>query len=173
MAINRRTGAGSTSVSLHPLLDAVNRRLLTRLQSDPRMSVAELARQLQMSAPAVRERLDKLEQSGVITGYRVEIDPAALGLPVTAIARVRPSAGQLGRVAELAAAIANVTECQRITGEDCFLLKVHAASVEQLADILDRLQLYGQTVTSVVVSTPVPPRDLPLEESQEPWPSTS
>lgn len=92
----------------------------------------------------------------------MEIDPAALGLPVTAIARVRPGPGQLGRIAELAASTPDVTECRRVTGEDCFLLTVHAATVESLSDVLDKLQLHGQTVTSLVVSTPVPLRNLPV-----------
>ena len=95
------------------------------------------------------------------TGY-VPVDPAALGLPVTAFARIRPVTGKLSTIAELAQTLPQVTECHRITGEDCFLVKVHAPTVEQLEDILDRFLLYGQTVTSVVVSTPVPPRPLPL-----------
>jgi len=69
-------------------------------------------------------------------------------------------------VAELAASLPQVSECHRITGEDCFLVKVHAPSVEQLEDVLDRFLLYGQTVTSIVVSTPVPTRPLPLDVTQ-------
>jgi Lrp/AsnC family leucine-responsive transcriptional regulator len=92
----------------------------------------------------------------------MDVDPAALGLPVTAWARVRPSAGQLPKVAELAASLPQITECHRITGEDCFLLKVHAAAVDQLEEVLDQFLLYGQTVTSIVVSTPVAPRPLPV-----------
>jgi Lrp/AsnC family leucine-responsive transcriptional regulator len=100
----------------------------------------------------------------VITGYRVEIDPEALGLPVTAFARIRPVPGQLPRIAELAGRIAQVSECYRITGEDCFLVKVHAATVPDLEELLDQFLTYGQTVTSIVVSTPVPPRALPLPD---------
>jgi len=116
-----------------------------------------------MSPPAVTERVERLERAGVISGYRMDVDPAALGLPVTAFARLRPAAGQLNKVAELVATMPHVTECHRITGEDCFLLKVHASSVERLADTLDRLQFHGQTVTSIVVSSPVPRRPLPLQ----------
>jgi Lrp/AsnC family transcriptional regulator, leucine-responsive regulatory protein len=86
-----------------PLLDEVNRRLLAELDADPRAGAAELARRVGMSAPAVRERLTRLEESGVIRGYRLDVDPAALGLPVAAWVRVRPGPGQLTRVAELAA----------------------------------------------------------------------
>jgi len=127
------------------------------------MAMSTLARRVKMSAPAVTERVQRLERAGVITGYRLEVDPAALGLPVTAFARIRPAAGQLSKVAELARSLPEVTECHRITGEDCFLIKVHAPAVQELETLLDQFLIYGQTVTSIVVSTPVPPRPLPVE----------
>jgi Lrp/AsnC family leucine-responsive transcriptional regulator len=100
----------------------------------------------------------------VITGYRLEIDPAALGLPVTAFARIRPTAGQLPKVAQLAAELPEVSECHRVSGEDCFLIKIHAAAIGDLETTLDRFLTYGQTITSIVVSTPVPPRPLPVSD---------
>ena len=124
--------------------------------------MSALARRVKMSAPAVTERVQRLERAGVITGYRLEIDPAALGLPVTAFARIRPTAGQLSKIAELAQSLPQVSECHRITGEDCFLIKVHAPSVADLETLLDQFLTYGQTVTSIVVSTPVEPRPLPI-----------
>jgi len=127
------------------------------------MAMSALARRVKMSAPAVTERVQRLERAGVITGYRLEVDPAALGLPVTAFARIRPAAGQLSKVAELARSLPQVTECHRITGEDCFLIKVHASAVQELETLLDQFLIYGQTVTSIVVSTPVPPRPLPVD----------
>jgi Lrp/AsnC family transcriptional regulator, leucine-responsive regulatory protein len=144
------------------LLDEVNVRLLRALHADPRISMSALGRRIGMSAPAVTDRVQRLERAGVITGYRLEVDPAALGLPVTAFARVRPVPGQLPKVAGLARRLERVSECHRITGEDCFLIKVHAATVPEIEDILDQFLVYGQTVTSIVVSTPVPPRPLPL-----------
>ena len=99
---------------------------------------------------------------GVITGFRVEVDPAALGLPVAAFVRVRPTAGQLVRIIALAESLPQVSECHRITGEDCVLVKVHAAEIGELERTLDQFLLHGQTVTSIVVSTPVPPRPLPV-----------
>ena len=140
------------------LLDEVNRRLLAALGADPRLSAAELARRVGLSAPAVRERLTRLTEAGVIRGYRLDIDPAALGLPVTAWVRVRPGPGQLPRIAELAARTPEVSECHRISGEDCFLLKVHVPAIDALEAVLDQFLLYGQTHSSFVVSTPVPPR---------------
>jgi Lrp/AsnC family transcriptional regulator, leucine-responsive regulatory protein len=147
------------------MLDAINRQLLMELQAEPRISMSALARRVGMSAPAVTERVQRLEREGIITGYRVDIDPAALGLPVAAFVRIRPTAGQLPKLAELAASLPQVSECHRITGEDCFLLKVHAASVQDLETTLDQFLVHGQTVSSLVVTTPVPPRSLPLTTS--------
>jgi Lrp/AsnC family transcriptional regulator, leucine-responsive regulatory protein len=145
------------------LLDDINRRLLAELSADPRIGMSALARRVKMSAPAVSERVQRLERAGVITGYRLQVDPAALGLPVTAFARIRPVAGQLSKIAELARSLPQVSECHRITGEDCFLIKLHAPSVADLETLLDQFLAYGQTVTSIVVSTPVPPRPLRIE----------
>jgi Lrp/AsnC family transcriptional regulator, leucine-responsive regulatory protein len=146
------------------LLDAVNRRLLRELAADPRIAMSALARQVGMSAPAVSERIQRLERAGVITGYRADISPAALGLPVTVFVRIRPTAGQLPKIAQLAQETPEVSECHRISGEDCFLIKMHAAAIEDIETALDRFLTYGQTITSVVVSTPVPPRTLPIAD---------
>jgi Lrp/AsnC family transcriptional regulator, leucine-responsive regulatory protein len=143
-------------------LDPTNLRLLRELHADPRITMSALARQVGMSSPAVTERVQRLQRSGVITGFRMDVDPAAIGLPVTAFARIRPAAGQLPKVAELAGELVEVSECYRITGEDCFLVKVHAPTIGDLEQVLDRFLLYGQTVTSIVVSNPVPPRALPI-----------
>ena len=144
------------------LLDEVNLRILTELQDSPRLPMAELGRRIGMSAPSVTERVQRLERAGVIAGYRLDIDPAAVGLPVTAFTRIRPMPGSLPKIAELAAELPEVTECYRITGEDCFLIKLHAPAIEQLEATLDRFLAYGSTTTSIVVSTPVPRRPPPL-----------
>jgi Lrp/AsnC family transcriptional regulator, leucine-responsive regulatory protein len=146
------------------LLDTVNRQLLRELTADPRITMSALARRVGMSPPAVSERVQRLERAGVITGYRVEISPAALGLPVTAFVRIRPTAGQLHKIAQLARETPGISECHRISGEDCFLVKVHVAAVEDLEKTLDGFVNYGQTITSIVVSTPVPPRVLPIPD---------
>ncbi len=139
-------------------LDAIDRRLLAALADDPRASTPALARAVGMSAPAVRERLNRLHDSGVIRGYRVDVDPAALGMPVTAWVRIKPGPRQLPRITELARETPQISECHRVTGEDCFLLKVHAPTIADLEPILDAFQLHGQTTSSFVVATPVPPR---------------
>ena len=118
-----------------------------------------------MSAPAVTERVQRLEEQGVIAGYRLELDPAALGLPIAAYVRVRPGPGHLQKIAALVQGMPEVVECHRITGEDCFLIKVHVAAVDRLETVLDVFLPYGQTTTSIVQSSPVPRRGPPL------WPS--
>ena len=140
----------------------MNRQILGVLQEDPRLSMAELARRAGMSTSAVTERVDRLRADGVVAGWRLEVDPAALGLPVTAYARMRPGPGQLAKVTALVPDVSEVTECHRITGDDCFLLKLHVASMTHLAEVLDRLSVHGQLTTSIVVSTPVPLRSVPL-----------
>ncbi len=139
-------------------LDEINRGILAALADNPRQSTAELARTVGMSAPAVRERVGRLERAGVIRGYRLDVDPAAIGLPVTAWVRIRPGPGQLPKIADLARDTPRVSECHRISGEDCFLLKVHVPAVEDLQEVLDAFLLFGQTTSSFVVATPVPPR---------------
>jgi Lrp/AsnC family leucine-responsive transcriptional regulator len=150
------------------LADAVNLRILAEMRGQPRITMSELGRRVRLSAPAVTERVQRLERSGVIAGYRLELDPAALGYPVSAYVRIRPGPGQLRRIAELAAEIPEVTECHRITGEDCFIMRVHASAIDQFETVLDKFLLYGQTTSSIVQSTPVQPRPLPLPEGVSP-----
>src|SRR3954452_2189073 len=97
------------------LRDARNVELLRLLCADPRASISALARRIGMSAPAVRERVQRLEEAGIITGYRLEIAAPALGYPIAAFVRIRPMPGQLGKIAELAQAMPQVVECNRIT----------------------------------------------------------
>ena len=141
-------------------LDATNLRLLEELQRDARVSQAELGRRVGLSAPAVAERLGRLERDGTITGYRAAVDPRALGLSLAAIIRMRPAPRQIPKVAEVAQATPEVCECHRVTGEDCFYMKVHVRSVEHLEEVIDRFTPYGQTTTSIIQSSPVLAREL-------------
>jgi Lrp/AsnC family leucine-responsive transcriptional regulator len=150
------------------LRDARNLDLLRLLRDDPRISTSELARRVGMSAPAVRERVLRLEEAGIIRGYALELDPAALGYPLCAYIRVRPAPGRLPHVAELARCLPQVVECHRVTGEDCFVLKVHLRALEQLDELIDQFLAHGQTTTSLVQSTPVLPRGLPLPDQAAP-----
>jgi len=144
------------------LLDSRNQKLLAALLKNPRASVTDLARKVGLSAPATRERMLRLEEAGVITGWRVEIDPQALGFPIAVLIRVRPMPGQLPKIAKLAQSLPQVTECHRITGEDCFLMRAHLRALDELDGLLDKFLIYGQTTTSIVQSSPVAPRSLPL-----------
>src|SRR5881409_2521073 len=121
-----------TYVTPHAALDEVNIRILEELRRDPRLTMTELGRRVGMSSPAVTERVRRLEESGVIRGYRLEGDPAALGLPISAYIRIRPNPGQLPKVAELAREIPEVVTCDRVSGEDCFVLRIHLPGLEQL-----------------------------------------
>jgi Lrp/AsnC family transcriptional regulator, leucine-responsive regulatory protein len=147
-----------------PLLDETDRKIISELANDGRVSFAELGRRVNLSPPTVAERVQRLERQGVITGYRAEIDPRALGYPLEAIVRVKPAPGQLARVPELAATIPQVGECHRITGEDCFFLRVHLRSIDELSELLDQFLVYGDTTTSIVNATPVPRRDPPVPD---------
>jgi Lrp/AsnC family leucine-responsive transcriptional regulator len=160
-----RLNTGATYKAMNggvQLLDQVNVRLLHELQADPRITMSALARQVGMSAPAVTERVQRLEQAGVITGYTLRVDPTALGYPVAVFVRIKITTGRLDRFAAFVETVPEVVECYRVTGEDCFLLKVHIPSLDHLAALLDRFMMHGQTTSSVVVATPVAARPLPL-----------
>ena len=148
------------------LRDERNLELIRLLQADPRASISELARRIGMSAPAVKERLTRLEEEGVIAGYRLDLDPKALGWPIMVFVRVRPMPGQLPRIAELARSLPQVAECHRITGEDCFYIKLHLRSIEELPELLDQFLLYGQTTTSIINESPIPDRPPPPAREQ-------
>jgi Lrp/AsnC family leucine-responsive transcriptional regulator len=144
-------------------VDATNRLLLTELQRNARLSLAELGRRVGLSSPAVAERLQRLEQNGTITGYSAQVDPRALGLSLSAIIRIRPSPGQLQNVAELAQRTPEVVECHRVTGEDCYFMRAHLRDVLHLEEVVDRLAVLGQTTTSIMQSSPVPGRPVATE----------
>lgn len=145
----------------------MNVALLQELQADARLSIAELGRRVNLSAPAVAERLQRLERAGVITGYRAVVDPKALGYPIAAFVRIRPTTRRLQQIPQLAREIPEIVECHRVTGEDCYVLKLHLRSMDDLEDILDRLIVLGQTTTSIIHSSPLDGRPLPLEPPQQ------
>ncbi|MEK6228015.1 MAG: Lrp/AsnC family transcriptional regulator [Actinomycetota bacterium] len=144
-------------------IDATDRLLLGELQEDGRMSLAELGRRVGLSAPAVAERLQRLEGAGAILGYRAQVDPRALGFSLSAVIRIRPAPRELRKVADVVRDTPEVVECHRITGEDCYLMRVHLRDVEHMEEVIDRFAVYGQTTTSIVQSSPVPPRAVPVD----------
>ncbi len=130
-------------------LDPKDLAILKCLQNDPRLGIADLARQVELSAPTVRDRLQRLVEIGVIRRWWIEIDPSALGYPVCVYIRVRPMPGQLNKIAALANELPQVVEAHRVTGE-----------------LLDRFLAFGQTTTSIVQSSPVPQRGMPVPISR-------
>jgi Lrp/AsnC family transcriptional regulator, leucine-responsive regulatory protein len=154
------------------LIDDTNRRLLSELQENARLSLAELGRRVGLSPPAVAERIQRLELQGVILGYRVEIDPRALGLSLTAVVRIRPAPGQLANVARLAQETPEVVDCRRVTGDDCYVMTAHVRDVEHLEEVIDQFVALGQTTTSIVQSAPVPRRGLALAAEDRLAPTT-
>jgi Lrp/AsnC family leucine-responsive transcriptional regulator len=143
-------------------LDALDREILKTLQEDGRVSIAALGRKINLSAPSVAERLQRLRASGVIAGFRADVEPAALGYPIAAFVRIRPTTTQLQKIPELARDVPEVVECHRVTGEDCFVLKLHLRSMDELEAILDRFIVFGQTTTSIIHSSPIAGRPLPV-----------
>jgi Lrp/AsnC family transcriptional regulator, leucine-responsive regulatory protein len=144
-------------------LDATDRRLLTQLQADARLSLAELGRRVGLSSPAVAERLRRLEGDGVISGYHAKVDPARLGFGLGVLVRIRPAPRQLAAVAQLARETAEIVECLRVTGDDCYVMTAHVRDVVHLEEIIDAFAAYGQTTTSVMQSAPVPRRGVAVD----------
>lgn len=154
------------------LLDDTNLRLLDELQRDARLSIAELGRRVGLSSPAVAERLRRLESEGVITGYRTEIDPRALGLSLGVIIRIRPNPRQLRDVAQLARDTPEVIECHRVTGEDCYVMTAYVRDVEHLEIVIDQFAAYGQTTSAIMQSAPVPRRGVSVRRAYPPASTT-
>ena len=143
-------------------LDAVDESLLEALIANARISNAELARHVGLSAPSVAERIKRLEEAGVIDGFTIRINPEALGLPISAWLRIRPIPGQLHKVVDVLRALPEIVECDRITGEDCFVARAHVKSVLDLERLIDEVIPYAMTNTSIIQSSPVERRLPPI-----------
>lgn len=143
-------------------VDGIDLRLIRALAENARISTAELARKVGLSPPSVSERVKRLEETGVIQGYTARINPAALGLPLSAWLRIRPVPGQLAKVADILREIPQIVECDRVTGEDCFVARAWVASVADLEVLIDRIIPYAMTNTAIVQSSPVDRRLPPL-----------
>jgi len=135
------------------LLDSMGWKLLAELQKEARISFAELGRRVGLSTPAVAQRVQRMEDEGIIRAYRAEIDPTSVGLPVTAFIRMSIVGNVLAKLTERVRSMPEIVECHRGTGEDSFILKVNVVSVEHLKDVIDRLTPYGTTSTSLVLSS--------------------
>ena len=143
-------------------IDATDVRILDALVVDARISIADLARSVGLSPPSVSERIKRLEEVGVIEGYTLMINPKALGLPIAAWLRIRPIPGQLQKVADILRGLREIVECDRITGEDCFIARAHVQSVEELEKLIDQVIPHAMTNTSIIQSSPVKRRLPPI-----------
>ena len=138
------------------LLDETGWHILEALQENARLSFSELGQRVGLSSPAVAERVRRMEDTGIITGYRAEVNTAKIGYPITAIIRISNSPGE--RCTRLTAStqeIPEVLECHRVTGSDSLIMKIMASSVEHLEALIDRLSEHGLLTTSIVLSTVV------------------
>lgn len=145
------------------VLDGIDRRLLEMLAANARIATAQLARQVGMSPPSVADRVRRLEEAGILRGYTVDVDPVALGYTLTAIVRIRPLPGQLRKVEKLIAGIGQCVECDKVTGDDCFVARLLLQSISQLDAVLDRFNECAQTNTAIVKATTVRRRLPPLQ----------
>lgn len=132
-------------------LDPTDIAMIEQLQADGRVTIAELGRRVGLSQPATAERMKRLEERGIVTGYSARINPVAVGLPMTAIVRLRTTHEHIAACLELFGTIPNVIEVFRLTGEDCFFLKVLVPRPEELEPIVDSIARYGAVTTSLVL----------------------
>ncbi len=140
------------------MIDLIDWKILKELQQNARISFAELGRRINLTTPAVIERIRKLEDAKIITGYRAEIDAAKIGLPITAFIRMSIAGVDYSHIIEVAKKSPEVLECHRGTGGDSFILKVAVSDVEHLQNLIDKLVPFGITTTSIVLSSPVKSR---------------
>ena len=145
----------------HVELDAIAWKILENLQQDARMSFAELGRKVGLSTPAAAERVRRLEEAGIITGYHAAVDMSRLGVPIHVLMRLTIPGGdlQIGRTVAAIKELPEIARCHRITGDESFVIEAHLVSVRHLEALIDRLSAFGATATSTVLSSPVERRD--------------
>ncbi|WP_457814067.1 Lrp/AsnC family transcriptional regulator [Sinorhizobium meliloti] len=144
------------------MVDELDRRILEILAANARVSLKELAQEAGLSSPSAAERLRKLEERGVLDGFTISVNPARLGYPLQAIVRIRPMPGMLHIVERLIQETPEFIECDKVTGDDCFIAKMLVRDMAELDTILDRIAEKAQTNTSIVKSSPVKRRLPPL-----------
>lgn len=145
-------------------LDSIDAALLRALYTDARLSHAELARRVGMSAPSVADRVRRLEDRGVITGYGARIDPSKLGYGLTVMIRARPLPGAMADMVEAIQQTPQIVACDRVSGDDCFVARAHVRDVVEMETVIDRIVPYGATNSAIVQSAPVEARMVEVGE---------
>ena len=141
-------------------MDELDWKLLEHLQRNGRMTYSELARQVKLSVPAATERVKRLEEAGVIEGYTARVNPAAAGYLVTTLIAITVPQPAKTKFLKLLETIAEVVECHHVTGADSYIMRLVAVSMADLERLIERINLYGETRTSIIMSTPIPARAL-------------
>lgn len=136
-------------------LDATDRAIVAALSENGRMTVRELAAQIGLSSPSITERIHKLEDAGAIRGYTITVDPKAFGLGNSAHVRLRALPGEVRRLAQILVDTPEVVEADRVTGEDCYLVKLVVSDVQELETVVDRFVPYSSTDTAIIQSSTV------------------
>ncbi|QQR35803.1 Lrp/AsnC family transcriptional regulator [Devosia oryziradicis] len=144
------------------MIDEIDQKIIEALADNARLSIKELAQQVGLSSPSASERLRRLEERGVVARFTVDLDLRAIGYPLQAIVRIRPLPGKLHIVQRLIEDIPQITECDKVTGDDCFVARLHMRSIEQLDEILDRIADKAETSTAIIKTQPVKRRLPPL-----------
>lgn len=143
-------------------IDGDDWRLLHELQQDALASATELAQRIGLSAQVVRRRRKSLEQAGIISGYRADVDPRKVGLEICAIIRISATAKSFSRLHEVIESSTEVVQCDRTIGADSFIMKVLAPSVEALQQVIDRFMPFGAVSSTIVISSPVKHREMAM-----------
>jgi Lrp/AsnC family leucine-responsive transcriptional regulator len=144
-------------------IDAIDRHILRELSHDGRVSFRELGERVGLSAPAVTDRVRRLEREGVISGYQAVIDPCAFGFPMLVVVRVHSAGPRAAGIDELARNMPEVVECHRVTGSESHVMRVRVRDVDHLNDVVEQFWEFGDTITNLVTTTPVPVRPVPMD----------
>ncbi len=142
-------------LNVDKLLDATGRKMLRLLQENARLSFSELGRRVGLSQPAAAERVKRLKEAGIITSYHADVDAGKLGLSITAFIRLATPAEKYPRFLAFAEQLPEVLECHHVSGGDSFVMRVAVSSTAHLEQLIGELSKFGQTTTSIVLSSPV------------------
>lgn len=143
-------------------MDKPDQKLLTALHEEGRITVKALSEKISLSQPSCADRLKRLQEQGIIEKFSVQVSSRSLGFPITAIVRVRPLPGELARVEKLILEIPEISQCDKVTGDDAFFCRLHLRDISELDRCLSKISSYATTSTSIVKSSPIVNRLLPL-----------